>query len=62
MEKYILEHKHLPEVPDAIAVEQDGIEVGEMNKILLQKMEEMTLYLIELEKKVKLLELKVESK
>lgn len=62
VEKYILEHKHLPEVPDAIAVEQDGIEVGGMNKILLQKMEEMTLYLIKLEKKVKLLELKVERK
>ena len=33
-------------------VEKNGIELGEMNKILLLKIEELTLYLIEMNKKV----------
>ena len=50
VEKYINEHKHLPGIPTATTVEKDGLDVGEMNKQLLQKVEELTLYLIELKK------------
>jgi len=50
VEKYINEHKHLPGIPTAAAVEKDGLDVGEMNMQLLQKIEELTLYIIQLRK------------
>ncbi|SHM86290.1 hypothetical protein SAMN05444266_11295 [Chitinophaga jiangningensis] len=43
---FIKEHQHLPEIPSAATVEKEGIELGEMNKKLLQKIEELTLYII----------------
>lgn len=51
VKKYIDEHKHLPEVPSAREMEENGVKVGEMNMILLKKVEELTLYTIELERK-----------
>lgn len=50
VEQYVKVHKHLPDVPAASEVKENGLDVGEMNKILLQKVEELTLHLIELEK------------
>lgn len=50
LEKFIKENKHLPEVPSAKELEQDGVALGEMNKILLKKIEELTLHLIEKDK------------
>ena len=52
-EKYINANGHLPEVPTAKEVEADGVQLGEMNAILLQKIEELTLHVIELEKQIK---------
>ena len=45
--RYIEEHGHLPEIPSAVEVEADGLFLGEMQVKLLQKIEELTLYLIE---------------
>ncbi|QNR87030.1 hypothetical protein H9N25_11910 [Pedobacter riviphilus] len=53
VEKYIRLNKHLPEVPSAKEFERDGMAVGEMNKLLLKKIEELTLHLIEKEKELK---------
>jgi|GEM_PF-4363462 len=53
VEKYIRLNKHLPEVPSAKELERDGMAVGEMNKLLLKKVEELTLHLIEKEKELK---------
>jgi hypothetical protein len=50
IENYIDQNKHLPEVPSAKEMEANGISVGEMNMILLKKVEELTLYLIEMRK------------
>ncbi|OOQ58322.1 autotransporter outer membrane beta-barrel domain-containing protein [Mucilaginibacter pedocola] len=50
---YIEKNHHLPGVPAAQEVEQKGLDLGEMNKILMKKVEELTLYLIEKEKKDK---------
>ncbi|PWV56391.1 hypothetical protein [Chitinophaga sp. S165] len=50
MEAYIKEHRHLPDVPSAKEVSAKGLDLGEMNKILLQKIEELTLHLIEQDK------------
>lgn len=49
-ESYIKEHGHLPEVPNATEVAENGLPLGEMNRILLQKIEELTLHLIEKDK------------
>jgi len=46
--EYIEEHKHLPEIPSAREMEENGIEIGDMNMRLLKKIEELTLYQIEL--------------
>ncbi|MDH7463211.1 hypothetical protein QEG73_18075 [Chitinophagaceae bacterium 26-R-25] len=45
---FIKANKHLPEMPSAGAIEKDGQDMGEIQKLLLKKMEEMTLYMIEL--------------
>jgi hypothetical protein len=50
LEQYIKVNKHLPEVPSAVEVKENGLSVGEMNTILLKKMEELTLHMIELKK------------
>jgi hypothetical protein len=51
---YIDQHKHLPEVPSAIQMEKNGVQLGEMNMLLLKKVEELTLYVIEQNKKIEL--------
>lgn len=47
LEAYVKMHNHLPDVPSAEEVAKEGVDVGEMNKILLQKIEELTLHVIE---------------
>jgi len=46
VKKYIEEHKHLPDVPSETEVAKKGLDLGEMNKVLLQKIEELTLHII----------------
>ena len=50
IEKYVKENSHLPEVPSAKEIEKDGMSLNEMNVILLKKVEELTLYMIEMKK------------
>jgi hypothetical protein len=50
VENYINQNKHLPEVPAAKEMEANGVNLGEMNMLLLKKVEELTLYVIELKK------------
>jgi hypothetical protein len=49
---YIQRHKHLPGIPSAADIEQSGLEVGEMQRKMMEKIEELTLYIIDLEKKM----------
>lgn len=51
-EEYVYTNGHLPGVPSAQEVENDGVNVGEMNKVLLEKVEELTLHIIDLQKQV----------
>ncbi|NJO91393.1 MAG: hypothetical protein HC831_22355 [Chloroflexia bacterium] len=60
LEAFVKQNKHLPEIASAAEMENNGIELGEMNIKLLQKIEELTLYLIEQDKEVKSEKLKVE--
>ncbi|UXX80414.1 hypothetical protein N7E81_04785 [Reichenbachiella carrageenanivorans] len=46
--EYISNHHHLPEIPSAKDIEANGINIGEMNMLLLKKIEELTLHLIEM--------------
>lgn len=71
-EKHIKENGHLPGIPSANEVKTNGIDLGEMNAKLLQKIEELTLHLIEKDKqitelqklteKVRKLELKIDNR
>ncbi|WP_443946582.1 hypothetical protein ACJVDH_05585 [Pedobacter sp. AW1-32] len=56
VEIYIKQHKHLPDMPNAKTVETSGLDVGEMLKMQQKKIEELTLYLIEISKRLKAIE------
>jgi len=50
VEQYVKTNSHLPEIPSAAEVSKNGMSIGEMQNKLLQKVEELTLYVIELQK------------
>ncbi|MEO0901176.1 MAG: hypothetical protein AAFY00_03860, partial [Bacteroidota bacterium] len=52
VQNYIRENGHLPNVPSAKDMEENGIQLGEMNMKLLEKIEELTLYILQLENMV----------
>lgn len=52
VDKFIKENKHLPEIASAEDMKKDGINLSEMNIKLLQKIEEMTLHMIEMKKEI----------
>jgi hypothetical protein len=56
LEAFIKTYKHLPEIPSEIEVKQNGSDLGEMDEKLLKKVEELTLYIIELEKRISKME------
>ena len=56
VENHIKEHKHLRDIPSEREVIENGISVGEMQAKLLQKIEELTLYVIEQDKKIESLQ------
>ncbi len=62
LEMYILANKHLPEVPTAKEVNENGYSVSELDAILLKKVEELTLYLIEQQKQINALRAELEKK
>lgn len=57
-DQYIKANKHLPEVPSAKELEASGIDLVEMNMLLLKKIEELTLYVIEQQKEIELIKRK----
>ena len=56
VERHITENKHLPGIPSAAEVEAEGVELGTISSKLLQKIEELTLYVIAQEKRIEALE------
>lgn len=50
LETYVKREKHLPDIPSAKEVEEEGLEVADMLSKQMQKIEELTLYLIQLKK------------
>lgn len=52
VEEYVNENHHLPEIPSEEEVLKDGVHLGEMEALLLKKIEELTLYIIEQKKQL----------
>ena len=50
VEKYVTTNSHLPEIPSAAEIKKNGLSMGEMQNKLLQKVEELTLYMIDQQK------------
>ena len=61
LNQYIKANKHLPEVPTACAMEENGVKLGEMNMLLLKKVEELTLYMIDQQKQIQDLKAEVNA-
>ena len=59
VKSYIEEHQHLPGIPNAATIQDEGIELGEMQRMMMEKIEELTLYIIQLESEVKELREKI---
>jgi hypothetical protein len=56
IETYYKANGHLPLIPSAAEVKENGVDLGEMNKLLLQKVEELTILMVEQEKRINALE------
>ncbi|MEZ2339426.1 hypothetical protein AB6735_27535 [Mucilaginibacter sp. RCC_168] len=59
VKSYIDQNQHLPEIPSEQEMIKKGLDVSEMNKLLMKKVEELTLYLIEKDKELKELQQRV---
>jgi len=55
VEAFIINYGHLPDIPPALTVIENGVNLGEMDALLLKKIEELTLYVIEQQKEIKAL-------
>ena len=53
VEKYIVAHNHLPNVPPASEIQENGLKVSEISTKMMEKIEEMMLYIIEQNKEIK---------
>ena len=62
VEEFIETNGHLPNVPSAEEMEAEGQSLGEMNKVLLEKVEELTLHLIEQQKQIEELKEQIQNK
>lgn len=56
LRSYIQENEHLPNIPSAKEYEETGVDLGELNRLLLEKVEELTLYVLELEERMNAVE------
>jgi hypothetical protein len=56
VERFIKTNQHLPEIPSATEVVKNGHKLAETNKLLLKKVEELTLYIIDIEKRLQQVE------
>lgn len=55
VEKFIQQNKHLPNIPSAKEVEEKGLHLGDMQKKMMEKIEELTLYVIQQQKEIEAL-------
>jgi len=60
LESYIESNRHLPEIPSAENIRDEGLRLGEMERLLLKKIEELTLYIIQQDYKMEELETRLD--
>ncbi len=53
VEKYIQKYRHLPNIPSAVEIEKNGLQLGDTQKKMMEKIEELTLYMIEANEQIK---------
>ncbi len=61
VETYIEENNHLPGIPAASTIEQEGLDVAEANRMLMEQLEEQMLYIIQLKKELELLKVEINA-
>jgi len=61
IETYIKENHHLPRIPSAKEIEENGLSLKEMNLLLLEKIEELTLFTIQQQKEIDFLKAQTEN-
>ncbi len=61
VEQFIKQNKHLPNIPSASEIEKNGLELGAVQNKMMEKIEELTLYIIELKKEMKALQQQIIS-
>jgi hypothetical protein len=61
VKNYIAQNGHLPNILAANLLEKDGLPLGEMNRLLMEKVEELTLYMIQLKEEQERLKLELEE-
>jgi hypothetical protein len=52
VERFIQKNKHLPNIPSAKEIENNGLHIGDVQKRMMEKIEELTLYIIQLKKEM----------
>ncbi|MDR0969405.1 MAG: hypothetical protein LBM67_02555 [Lentimicrobiaceae bacterium] len=62
LETYVKTHHHLPEVPSAETFIEEGYDIGRMDDLLLRKVEELTLYIIQQQKEIEALKQQLQEK
>ncbi|MCX8144037.1 MAG: hypothetical protein N3F62_07225 [Bacteroidia bacterium] len=55
VESYIKEYQRLPNIPSGLQIETEGLDIGEMQKLQMEKIEELMLYIIQLKKEIEVL-------
>ena len=61
VENFVKEHKHLPSIPSEKVMKEEGIDLAEMHVKMMEKIEELTLYLIEQDKELEQVKAELET-
>ncbi|NML40524.1 hypothetical protein HHL17_25230 [Chitinophaga sp. G-6-1-13] len=61
VQQHITTHKHLPDIPSAATIEQEGLDLGDMQRKQMQKIEELTLYILQQQKEIEALKAAVKA-
>ena len=56
LKTYVNTQQHLPNIPSEKEFQKEGVDIGELNRLLLEKVEELTLYILQLEERISKIE------
>lgn len=61
LKQYIQQHQHLPNIPSAGEIAEKGIDMGKMNILMMEKIEELTLYILQQNEKIQQLQQQIDD-